>query len=225
MNIAIYDLDKTITHRPTFTPFLLFFARRYRPLRLAFLPVWIAALIGYKLGLYGRKPLKQFGIAMFMGRKLSSQMLKPAVSDFVTEVVMNDLQPGAVEAIEADRKSGFRLVIATAAPEFYATEIGRRLGFDDVIATRHIQTADGRTTNHIDGENCYGAEKLRMVSEWLKTESLDRSLCKIRAYSDHPSDAPLLNWADSGYAVNPRVSFAEAATQSGWTIINFRVPN
>jgi HAD superfamily hydrolase (TIGR01490 family) len=224
MNLAIYDLDKTITRRPTFTHFLLFFTKRHRPFRLALLPVWLVALIGYRIGFYGRKPLKQFGIAMFMGCKIPGPIIGAAASDFVENVVMKDLQPGAVAAIEADRKSGRRLVIATAAPEFYAREIGLRLGFDDVIATRHFASPDGSIRNRIDGENCYGAEKLRMVSEWLQMQNVEREQCSIAAYSDHPSDAPLLGWADKAYAINPNPSFAETAARSGWAILNFRDP-
>ena len=83
---------------------------------------------------------------------------------------------------------------------------------------------DGSISNKIDGENCYGAEKLRMVSLWLETQNIGRGQCSIAAYSDHPSDAPLLDWADKAYAINPGASFAETAARQGWTILNFRDP-
>lgn len=221
MNIAIYDLDKTITRRPTFTHFLLFYARRESPCRLAALPIWVAALIGYRLGFYGRKQLKQFGIAMFMGRKLSPKILNRAAAHFVDNVVLADLQPGAVLAIAKDRQKNCRLVIATAAPAFYANAIGARLGFDDVIATRHILTADGKMSNHIDGENCYGEEKLKMVLEWMQAQSFERAKCDICVYSDHPLDAPLLDWADRAYLINPSEKLHKLADQNGWGVRTF----
>jgi len=79
MNIAIYDLDKTITSRPTFSHFLIFYAQHASPIRLVGLPLWILALIGYRIGLYGRKPLKQFGIQLFIGRKIGSDTLTRVV--------------------------------------------------------------------------------------------------------------------------------------------------
>jgi phosphatidylglycerophosphatase C len=221
MDIAIYDLDKTITRRPTFTHFLLFFARRHRPGRLMFLPVWIVALLGYRIGLYGRKPLKQFGIALFMGRSLSRPLLNKAASEFVTNVVMNDLQPGAIEALRADREDGRRLLMATAAPEFYAKEIGARLGFDSVIATRHLVTADGNTSHKIDGENCYGAEKLKAIIQWLGAQQVDRAACHIIAYSDHASDAPLLDWVDKGYLINPSGKSQKLVASKNWQARSF----
>ena len=221
MDIAIYDLDKTITHRPTFTHFLLFFARRECPHRLAFVPVWIAALIGYRLGFYGRKPLKQFGIAMFMRREISAQNLDRVTAKFIDEVVIPDLQPGAAKAIDGDRASGRRLVIATAAPEFYAKTIGARLGFDDVIATRHLVTPGGMISNQIDGENCYGPEKLKRIETWLSEQGKTRDQTHIRFYSDHPSDRPVFEFADERYVINPDATFAKTAEESGWAVINF----
>jgi len=47
------------------------------------------ALIGYRVGLYGRKPLKQFGISMFMGRNLDAETLAEVVTNFVSEAGFN----------------------------------------------------------------------------------------------------------------------------------------
>ncbi len=221
MNIAIYDLDKTITRRPTFTRFLLFYAQRLSPLRLLALPVWIAALVGYRIGLYGRKPLKQFGIAMFMGRKLSADALETMAREFTDDVVVHDLQPGAVQSIANDRAQGSHLVIATAAAAFYAEEIGKRLGFDHVVATRHIANRDGTISNHIDGENCYGEEKLKMVSDWLSDQKLARTDCIISVYSDHHSDAPLLDWADRPFLVNASNKMQQLASRKKWQVLTF----
>jgi phosphatidylglycerophosphatase C len=223
-NIAIYDLDRTITDRPTFTHFLIRYAWQQQALRLALVPIWIVALLGCKLGLYSRKPLKQFGIAMFMGRELSPNIMNEVTLDFIDNVIVDGCQPGAIESIESDREDGCRLVLATAAPEFYAKEIGARLGFDDVIATRHVVNTRGNITNRIDGENCYGPEKRRRVEQWLLQQSISRDDAHIRFYTDDVSDAPLLDFADQGHAINPDRAFASAALESGWTRLNFRKP-
>ena len=225
MNIAIYDLDKTITRRPTFTHFLLFYARRTAPIRLALLPVWIAAMLGYKLRLYGRKPLKQFGIAMFIGRKICPNTLPKIVASFAEQVVREGLQSGAVARIDADRARGALLVMATAAPHFYAGHIGAKIGFDAVIATRHIGEADGQLMHRIDGENCYAAEKLRRVQEWLSQQDINRKDAHIRFYSDDISDRSTLDFADEGYAVNPSKRFMKAAAEANWGVLDFRSPN
>ena len=194
MNIAIYDLDKTITSRPTFTHFLIFYAQHASPIRLVGLPLWILALIGYRIGLYGRKPLKQFGIQLFIGRKIGSDTLTRVVRKFADNVASRGLQPGAVA----------------------------QLGFQAVIATRHIMTAHGQITNRILGDNCYADEKLRRIEGWLAQCSIDRKAAHIVFYSDDISDSPTLNFADQAYAVNPSKNFAAAAAKANWGVMDFR---
>ena len=221
MNIAIYDLDKTITRRPTFTRFLLYYAWRTAPFRLVGLPIWIMALIGCGIGLYGRKPLKQFGISMFMGRNLDRDILAKVAANFVSEAVLTDIQLGAAKSIENDRSQNQKLVIATAAPAFYANEIGERMAFDAVVATRHRLRPDGKTCHIIDGENCYGPEKLKMVKAWFAAAGLKREDCQISVYSDHASDAPLMDWADAAYLVNPSGKLRQLAAQKNWHVRDF----
>jgi phosphoserine phosphatase len=214
MNIAIYDLDKTITSRPTFTHFLIFYAQQASPIRLVGLPLWILALIGYRIGLYSRKPLKQFGIQLFIGRKIGSETLTRVVGKFADNVASRGLQPGAVAQLRVDRGRGAFLVLATAAPEFYAQTIADLLGFQAVIATRHIMTAHGQLTN--------ADEKLRRIKGWLAQNSIDRKAAHIVFYSDDISDSPTLNFADQAYAVNPSEKFAAAAAKANWGVMDFR---
>ena len=222
MSIAIYDLDNTITSRATFTRFLLYYAWKAAPFRLVGLPIWILALIGYRAGFYGRKPLKQFGIKMFIGRRICPDSLATIVASFADRIVRVGLQPGAVEYIRADRDREAMLVLATAAPEFYARNIAERLGFDAVIATCHITASDGKITNLIQGENCYAGEKLRRVEGWLLEQGISRKDAHIRFYSDDISDSPTLDFADKGYAINPSKRFAAAAAKSNWDVVDFR---
>ncbi|WP_397584231.1 HAD-IB family phosphatase [Sphingorhabdus sp.] len=222
MNIAIYDLDKTITSRPTFTHFLIFYAQHASPIRLVGLPLWILALIGYRIGLCGRKPLKQFGIQLFIGRKIGADTLTRVVGKFADNVASRGLQPGAVAQLRVDRDRGAFLVLATAASEFYAQAIADLLGFQAVIATRHIMTAHGQITNRILGDNCYADEKLRRIEGWLAQCSIDRKAAHIVFYSDDISDSPTLNFADQAYAVNPSKNFAAAAAKANWGVMDFR---
>ena len=58
MDVAIFDLDRTVTRFSTYTPFLLFAAFHRAPWRLMLFPIWILAMAGYVLGIYKRKYLK-----------------------------------------------------------------------------------------------------------------------------------------------------------------------
>jgi len=214
--ISIYDLDRTLLSKPTFTAFLIFAARYLGKMLWWRAAIWICALIGYKLRLYSRKPLKQFGLRLFVDRVIDAPLREALATDFAASVVPDDLQPGAVQAIQRDRDDGYRLVMATAAPDIYAAEIARLLDFDDVVATRHERLPDGAISHRLDGENCYGDEKLRRVFEWMQSKKLDRGQCHIRFYSDHHSDAPLLDHADEGYLIGFGRKIILTAAQRGW---------
>jgi HAD superfamily hydrolase (TIGR01490 family) len=210
--IALYDLDRTVTRAPTFTPFLVHMAASGNPLRLLGVPLWVLAMLGYKAKLYGRKPLKQFGLRLLVGREVRSAALQPRIDAFVARQLARNIQPGARAQIAADRAGGARLVLITAAPEIYAKAMAQALGFDACIATRHQRGADGGLLNTIDGANNYGPEKIARIEAWLATQGLARADCHLTAYTDHASDAPILNFADAGVLVG-----RYAKPQSGWS--------
>ena len=219
--IAIYDLDKTIVKTPTFTAFLVFAARRMGRDLWWRVPLWIVALIGYGLKLYGRKAMKQFGVRLFIGSEIAQNVASELAREFAENIIPSDLQPGAVAAMEADRAAGCRMVIATAAPELYASVVAQMLSFDDVIATRHKILPGGAISNRIDGENCYAGEKLARVESWLADQGIERSQCHIICYSDHPSDAPLLNWANEAILVTANSKLQPLAEKQRWKIADF----
>ncbi len=222
-HIAIYDLDKTIVRTPTFTAFLMFAARQMDRGLWWRLLVWVGAMIGYTLKLYGRKQLKQFGMRLFIGPAFSAVLAKALAHMFAAKIVPADVLPGAAKAIKADQEAGYLIVIASAAQAFYADHIGAALGIDTVIATENQRIASGEYTAKIDGENNYGPEKLRRVKAWLSTAGYDRSNCHIRAYSDHISDAPLLDWADEAVFVTASRTKAHAAVSRGWQALDFTI--
>ena len=214
--IALYDLDRTVTRAPTFTPFLVHMAARGNPLRLLGVPVWVLAMLGYKAGLYGRKPLKQFGLTLLVGRVVRNPALLGRINAFVARQLGGNIQPGARAQMAADRAAGAKLVLVTAAPEIYAEAMAQALGFDACIATRHRRDAAGNLLSLIDGENNYGAHKVGRVEQWLAAEGLARADCHLTAYTDHASDAPILNLADAGVLVG-----RYAKPQQGWTQVDW----
>jgi phosphatidylglycerophosphatase C len=221
MQLAIYDMDRTITKRGTFTPFLIFAAQQRAPWRLAALPLWLAAMAAHKAGLIARKPLKQFGLRLFLGSTISAETAKLLAEPYAARTMAHFIQPGALAQIAADRAAGRMLVMATAAPEFYAQRIGAALGFDAVIATRHKRIGDA-ISHRIDGENCYGVNKLAMIRAWLVENG--HAPDAVRFYTDDLSDAPTLEWANEGFVVNADKALAKAAAARGWRMSIFTFP-
>lgn len=220
IRVAIYDLDRTVLRRPTFTLFLLWTAWREAQWRLLLLPALAALMIGYALRLYGRNRFKPAAIRLMLGASIAPARADRLAAAFAAWRVPRDVPPGAAACIFRDRAEGYCLLMATAAPEFYAGAIAEALGFDAIVATRHRRDADGNWLPLLNGENCYGAEKARRVTEWLDV-NVAGGAAHIRAYSDHPSDAPTFALANESWLVGRGRNLTRLAARRGWLTLDF----
>ena len=215
-DLAIYDMDRTVTRRATYTPFLLHCAARRAPWRLLALPLVIVSMLLYVMGAIDRGKLKEINHRLLLGREIHPEALAPLVASFAEATLRNNIRSGARDAIARDKAEGRRVVMATASYRFYARAIAERLGFDDTIGTNSILGLDARVHSRIDGVNCYGPAKLQMIEAWLRANGLTRA--HVRFYSDHASDAPVFEWADEPVAVNPHDRLARLAATRGWPV-------
>ena len=215
-DLAIYDMDRTLTRHATYTPFLLHCAARRAPWRLLALPLVAGSMLLYLAKVIDRGQLKEINHRLLLGRETHPQVLGPLVKSFAQATLRSNIRPGALAAIARDKAEGRRVVMATASYRFYARGIAEALGFDDTIGTDTILGIDQQVHAKIDGQNCYGPEKLRMIERWLAAEDISQG--HVRFYSDHASDAPVFEWADEPVAVNPHDRLRRLAQERGWAV-------
>jgi HAD superfamily hydrolase (TIGR01490 family) len=217
-DLAIYDMDRTVTRRATYTPFLLHCALRRAPWRLLLLPFVALSMLAYVTRLIDRGRLKEINHRLLVGHRVHPRELKPLIESFADKQVATNVRPGARAAIARDKADGRRLVLATASYRLYADAIAERLGFDDVIGTGSIIGLDDRVHARIAGENCYGPAKLRMIADWVEASGLKGARGHVRFYSDHVSDRPAFEWSDEPVAVNPHGKLRRLAEARGWAV-------
>jgi HAD superfamily hydrolase (TIGR01490 family) len=217
-DLAIYDMDRTVTRRPTYTPFLLHCAVRRAPWRLLLLPVVLLSMLAYVARLIDRGRLKEINHRLLLGGAIHPRDLKPLVDSFADAQVAGNIRPGARKAIARDKAERRRVVLATASYRLYADAIAERLGFDDVIGTGSVIGLDERVHAKIAGENCYGPAKMRMIDDWVEKSGLAGVHGHVRFYSDHVSDRPVFEWADEAVAVNPDAKLRRLAAERGWAV-------
>ncbi len=223
--LAIYDMDKTITRRATYNYFLWHMMWSRTPWRVVLTPALLLALALYGVGIWDRSRLKSFSQSVLIGRKVHRAEIARHLERHAELVLGRNIYPEARARIEAERAQGFTLILATASYRLYVEAIAAKLGFDHVIATELETDEAGRIRSRILGENCYDYAKLARVQQWMEGEGLARDTCFIRGYSDHYSDAPLLGFADEGYAVNAHKKLATLAEDRGWSVIDWRYKN
>jgi HAD superfamily hydrolase (TIGR01490 family) len=219
--LAIYDMDRTITRRATYTPFLIHAALALAPWRLVLFPLVLLSMAAYLAKLIDRGRLKEINYNLLIGRGVSAARLEPVIESFAEKQVADNIMPGARRNIAADRAAGRRLVMATASYRLYAAAIARRLGFEDVIATETGLDTEGRILAKISGSNCYGPAKLDMIEQWMVREGLTRDAVHIRFYSDHVSDHHVHRWADEPVAANAHSRLVKLARLEGWEVVDW----
>jgi hypothetical protein len=94
-DLAIYDLDRTITRRPTYTLFLIHCALRRQQWRLLLLPLVVFAMLSYLIGLFDRAKLKEICQALLIGRRIHAAQFKPLAESFADATVARNIRPGA----------------------------------------------------------------------------------------------------------------------------------
>ena len=221
--LAIYDMDKTVTRRATYNGFLLHMAFNKSPWRLLLAPFLPVGLVLYALKIWDRAQLKQFSQILLIGRRVPKTQFAKYLESHADLVVGKNVYPQLLARVAQEKAAGYRHVMATASYRLYVEAIAKRLGFDDVIATDLSTDSSGHVLARIDGHNCHDVAKLELVKRWMEKHGLARATCHIRAYSDHVSDAPLLNYADEPFATNPHGPLARLAEKKGWPILDWRV--
>jgi HAD superfamily phosphoserine phosphatase-like hydrolase len=219
--LAIYDMDRTITRRATYTPFLVHAALSLAPWRLALFPLVLLSMLAYAAGLIDRGRLKEVNYRLLIGGATDPLRLEPVIQSFADRQVATNILPGALAALAADREAGCRIVMATASYRLYAGAIAERLGIRDVIATETRLDPKGRIVARIEGDNCYGDAKLAMIQAWLEREGLAREAVHIRFYSDHVSDSVVHHWSDEPVATNAHERLVKLAKAEGWEVLDW----
>ena len=201
-NLAIFDLDYTLTKRGTWGRFVLRCVR-YRP--HVWLPLLLAAgwaQFRYKRGDIPRVRVKQAMMKWAMPR-WSRDKLTRLAEEFAEAEVTNGLRPGAVKALAEHNQAGDTVMIASAAVDIIVAPIAKLLGIEHYVATDMAWEGD-QLAPYFASENCYGDEKRIRVERYLeRNPSLNQTNTIITMYSDSYSDLPIMQFADVGVSVNP----------------------
>lgn len=215
---SIFDMDRTVTRGGSYSPWLLYWAWHEAPWRLILLPLSLLAGAAYLLKLVSRGRLKEINHRLLMGKVTNTAKAGRRADAFADDVLMPRAFNDAVDRIRTEQAEGREVVLATASYAFYVRPFADRLGVGMIVATRSQRSGDGSILARLDGPNCYGEAKREMVASALPP----REELHVRFFSDHHSDAPMFEWADEGFAVNPTPKLLALAEKRGWQVLNWR---
>jgi len=207
--IALFDLDGTLLAWDCQLLFRHFVLRR-EPWRVIFLPLFIMFIP--LAGLLGAGRMKRVFLSFLW--RMSPENLTAHSRAFAAGL-MPAIYPEMRDEIERRRAGGDFLILASASPEFYVSEIGRELGFDLTLGTV-VETGAlfPKLVNH------KGAAKVVRLREILPASWFHNgSLRHCHGYTDSRADLPMLELCEAATVVNPSPALAELAEKSGWRIV------
>ena len=214
-DIAIFDLDETLTVEDTTLPFVAAYLRQARVPLGALVYAGLAGAAAF----LAQRSKKNVVLGMGLAGAPYDDVLGFGGA-FALRLIADGLRSEVVEALAAHRARGDLLVLASASLDCYVEPVGRALGFDQIISTRTVRRPDGRLSARLDGRNCKGPEKLAMVLNQFDAATLKG---RATAYSDSLSDLPLFGACRQGVFVC-RADSTRAAEASrhglsllGWT--------
>lgn len=220
-DISILDLDRTITKSGTYSASLIFSAAALCPWRLLLAPVVAPAYVAYLTRLIDRRQLKAVMQWAALGSGLPRDVVERSAESFAARLFAIGLRPEAQYQILREQALGRRVIIATAASLLYVSPLARRLGIDDVIASRPTWRGN-KLECRIAGENCYGAAKLRRIQSFFRENGIERTSVHVRFFSDGMTDLPTFKWADEPIVVNPSRKLSVIAREQNWRVLNWR---
>jgi phosphatidylglycerophosphatase C len=195
MQLALFDLDGTLTRRDTLFPYVLGIGLR-RPLRLLRILVAMPGALLRFLRDRDRAALKETLIVSAL-RGLTRADIARANERFVPRLLARGLHPEAMERLAAHRAAGDHLVLMSASPDLYVPAVARALGFNETICTG-VKWDGMLLDGELVTENRRGEEKRRCVEQlrtrWPKTT--------LVAYGNSESDLEHLRVCDRAYLVN-----------------------
>lgn len=171
-------------------------------MHILFLPVAILGAIGVVPTIIVKR-----AFLSYLWRLPKARLLEYA-REFAETKARAWFYPELLEEIQRHRNAGRVLVLNTASPGFYASEIARLLGFNHCIATRVILEDPMPLLPKIDGPNNKNDEKIIAMQREVPASSglneQERGDCW--SYSDSHADLPLLEFTGNPVLVHPRPS-------------------
>ena len=208
MQLALFDLDGTITRHDTLIQYVLGYLKS-RPWRLfGFLLVLPMALL-HLLRIVDRGALKASLIHWTLGGSTREE-LEAWNARFVPALLAGGLFRDALERIAQHRQSGDVLVLMSASPDLYVPAIARELGFSETTCTGVRWNGD-RLHGALTTANCRGEEKARRL-ELLRASHPNLPTV---AYGNADSDIPHLKLVDRGVLVNGNRAARDHAAKTG----------
>jgi HAD superfamily hydrolase (TIGR01490 family) len=208
---AFFDMDKTLLRVDTGTSWTRFLYRRGE------LPKAMVAKVLYWSALYKLALLDMEAVFEKLARDLrgdSEAEMIAKCEDWYRADIAHEVAPAACVAIDAHRRAGHVVVLATGSTVYAARPVARGVGIEHVLASA-LEVEAGAFTGRTSAL-CFGHHKVALAEAWASSHGID--LAASYFYSDSYNDLPMLSRVGQAVAVNPDARLARHARRQRWPI-------
>jgi HAD superfamily hydrolase (TIGR01490 family) len=129
------------------------------------------------------------------------------------------LYPEAWRLVEAHRRAGHTVVLASSATRFQVEPAARAMGVEHILVSP-VEIVNGIATGRPGGPLLWRAGKAEAVRAFAAEHGID--LPESYAYSNGNEDIPFLRTVGRARALNPGRELEVAARHYGWPVARFR---
>jgi phosphoserine phosphatase len=209
--VAFFDFDDTLVFGDSMLHWQRWYARRRRLWNVG---PWI--WLSVALRLLGKPPVWLKRAYMATANRETPDSRTNLVRQFSREFLSQCGLTEIIDRVWMHHALGHRIVIVTASPSFYLWNLDDLLPPHELVATElEFHGRNLWNLPRISGLNVKGDGKLAALAERGYTFPVAGSF----AYSDHISDAPLLEAVEFAFAVRPDEELEILARQKGWPIL------
>jgi HAD superfamily phosphoserine phosphatase-like hydrolase len=180
-DVVLFDFDGTLSASDANIEFAKYcFRHSIRPwLFLPWVGVCYIAKLFNKRGVWWRENMRRF---------VTPNMIKKYSADFIRQH-KRERFGWAKERVQSERDAGRTVIMVSASPDYLLPALVRDMKFDMVFCS-HMNKSKPWKFDFF----CWGANKVRVMDEWAAKNKIIPHV--VRAYSDHWSDAPMMEIAD-----------------------------
>lgn len=191
--VAAFDFDGTLSYHDVLISYLFYTHGIVKG--IANLVGCAPYLIGFVLGIVPRQVSKEHVITRFYKNR-PIQELRQQGEAFAKEVLPSKIKPEALNRLNWHLNHGHRCVLISATLDIFLKPWAEQVGIHDVISSTLEVDAQGKVTGRLEGENCWGEEKIRRLEALI---GMHRNEYILYAYGDSRGDEKLLEAADFPY--------------------------
>jgi len=133
--------------------------------------------------------------------------------------ISGSLYPEGWRLVEAHRRAGHTVVLASSATRFQVEPAARAMGVEYILVSP-VEIVNGICTGRPGGPLLWRAGKAAAVRVFAAEHGID--LPESYAYSNGNEDVPFLRTAGRPRAINPGRDLEAVARQYGWPVARFR---